>query len=118
MFAPKKWKALRGGDIHVSRHLRYPGAAERVGYPIDQFIVSPMHSSTIASLNVPHPDLVWSAVEPHVFLILEADSTVDPPMLTARWIQDNGRGKGDELYRVVRTLDKLMPETDGDSERD
>lgn len=98
---------LIGGDIHVSRHLRYPGSTERVGYAIDQFIVSPLHDHTIPSLDVPHADLVWSAVEPRVFLILEASTLGSEPELHARWIQSEGRGRGRILYEVRRTLRDL-----------
>ena len=91
---------LMGGDIHCSRHLSYPGSAERAGYAIDQLIVSPLHEGTIASLNVPHPDLVWSAVEPRVFLMLEAETLGDEPELSARWIQDTGVGAGRVLHEA------------------
>jgi phosphodiesterase/alkaline phosphatase D-like protein len=98
---------LIGGDIHVSRHLRYPGSAARVGYPLDQLIVSPLHDHTIPSLNVPHEDLVWSAVEPEVFLVLEASTLGAEPELHARWVQNEGRGRGRVLYEVRRTLRDL-----------
>ncbi|MDA0935195.1 MAG: alkaline phosphatase D family protein [Planctomycetota bacterium] len=98
---------LIGGDIHVSRHLRYPGSASRAGYPLDQLIVSPLHDHTIPSLNVPHEDLVWSAVEPEVFLILDASTLGAEPELHARWVQDEGRGRGRVLYEIRRTLREL-----------
>jgi alkaline phosphatase D len=98
---------LIGGDIHVSRHLRYPESAGRAGYPLDQLIVSPLHDHTIPSLDVPHDDLVWSAVEPRVFLILEASTLGYEPMLHAHWVQDQGRGRGQVLYEVRRTLSDL-----------
>lgn len=79
---------LLGGDIHVSRALNY---GPRVGYDLWQFIVSPMHGSTIPSLNVPHPSLVHDAVEPYVFLKLEVDTTVEPATLKASWINRDGR---------------------------
>lgn len=91
---------LMGGDIHVSRALNY---GPRVGYDLWQFIVSPLHDSTIPSLNVPHPDLVHSAVEPHVFLKLVADTTVAQPTLTATWINR----AGDRLFEVHRTADQM-----------
>ena len=74
---------LVGGDIHVSRALNY---GPRVGYDLWQFIVSPLHDRTIPSLNVQHPHLVHSAVEPHVFLRLQ----VDDARLTASWINRAG----------------------------
>ncbi|MFC7615163.1 alkaline phosphatase D family protein [Actinokineospora soli] len=91
---------LIGGDIHVSRALNY---GPRVGYDLWQFIVSPLHDRTIPSLNVPHPNLVHSAVEPHVFLKLVADTTVSPATLTATWITRDGR----RLFEVRRTAAQM-----------
>ncbi|MFT7835703.1 alkaline phosphatase D family protein [Saccharothrix sp. BKS2] len=91
---------LIGGDIHVSRALNY---GPRVGYDLWQYIVSPLHNSTIPSLNTPHPALVHSAVEPHVFLKLVADTTASPATLTATWINREGR----RLFEVRRTATDL-----------
>jgi len=76
---------LIGGDIHVSRHLRYP-MTKRIGYDLHQFIISPLHERTIPSLNVPHPNLLWGEPLPNMFLHLECDNTVSPATLTATWI--------------------------------
>ena len=81
---------LIGGDIHCSRLLKYK-TEQQVGYPIHQFIVSPIHSSTIPSLNVAHPDLVEGAAVPHVWLRLEVDSIQEPATLHAEWVQMNGQ---------------------------
>ncbi|MFT7836887.1 alkaline phosphatase D family protein [Saccharothrix sp. BKS2] len=91
---------LIGGDIHVSRALNY---GPRVGYDLWQYIVSPLHAGTIPSLNTPHPALVHSAVEPHVFLKLVADTTVSPATLAATWINREGR----RLFEVRRTATDL-----------
>lgn len=80
---------LVGGDIHASRVLRYK-TAKTTGYDLVQFIASPIHGSTIPSLNVYNPDLVRSAIEPHVFLRVDADSTVTPAELHATLINKNG----------------------------
>jgi len=80
---------LVGGDIHCSRLLRYKTEAQ-VGYPIHQMIVSPIHNSTIPSLNVAHPDLIEGAAVPHVWLRLEVDSTHKPATLHAEWVQMDG----------------------------
>lgn len=77
---------LIGGDIHCSRLLRYKTEAQ-VGYPIYQCIVSPIHNSTISSLNVAHPDLIHGEPIPHVWLRVEVDSTNNPPTLVAQWMQ-------------------------------
>jgi alkaline phosphatase D len=81
---------LIGGDIHCSRLLRYK-TEQQVGYPIHQFIVSPIHDGTIPTLNVPHPDLIKGASIPNVWLRLEVDSGADPASLHAEWVQMNGR---------------------------
>lgn len=81
---------LIGGDIHCSRLLRYKTESV-VGYPIHQFIVSPIHDRVIPSLNVAHPDLIKGAAIPHVWLRLEVDSTVTPATLHAEWVQMDGR---------------------------
>lgn len=80
---------LVGGDIHASRVLKYR-TAKTVGYDLIQFIASPIHGRTIPSLNVYHPDLVRSAVEPHVFLRVDADSTASPPRFHASLINKAG----------------------------
>jgi alkaline phosphatase D len=79
---------LFGGDIHVTRLLRYP--VEHVGYPLYEFISSPMHARVIPSLNVPHPYLLRSKVQPNTFLTLTADTTVQPATLTARFLDVDG----------------------------
>nr|WP_165441746.1 alkaline phosphatase D family protein [Rubinisphaera italica] len=81
---------LIGGDIHCSRLLKYKTEAQ-VGYPIHQFIVSPIHHRTIPKLNVPHPDLIKGAAIPHVWLRLEVDSTREPAQLHAEWVQMDGQ---------------------------
>lgn len=81
---------LIGGDIHCSRLLQYK-TEEQVGYPIRQCIVSPIHDSTIPSLNVAHPDLIHGAAIPHVWLRLEVDSTKTPASLHAKWLQMDGQ---------------------------
>ena len=91
---------LVGGDIHVSRHLSYSDTKARAGYVLDQLIVSPLHTGVIPSLDVPHPALLWSAREPRVFMTLTASTLDSEPTLTARWIQDIGRGAGRVLREV------------------
>jgi len=93
---------LIGGDIHCSRHLKYD-TEKTVGYPIHQFIVSPIHNSTIPKLNVPHPNLVRGEAIPHVWLRLEVDSTQSPPRLHAQWVQMQGR----PMWDVTLTTDQL-----------
>lgn len=93
---------LIGGDIHCSRHLKYD-TEKTVGYPIHQFIVSPIHDSTIPKLNVPHPNLVRGEAVPHVWLRLEADDTQSPARLHAEWVQMKGR----PMWDVTLTTGQL-----------
>lgn len=79
---------LSGGDIHVTRLLRYP--PEYVGYPLYNFISSPMHARVIPELNVAHPYLINSKVQPNTFMTLTADSTGNEPVLTARFLDKDG----------------------------
>ncbi|MCH2179927.1 MAG: alkaline phosphatase family protein [Mariniblastus sp.] len=79
---------LMGGDIHASRALRYD---DRVGYPLWQMIVSPMHASTIPSLNVDHPNLIWGEAVPNVFLRIVADDRCQPAVLVATWMRMDGK---------------------------
>jgi alkaline phosphatase D len=95
---------LMGGDIHASRVLRYKTSAV-VGYDLVQFIASPIHASTIPSLNVYHPDLVRSAVEPNVFLRVDADSTVTPAVLDAALINKSG----ETVFSYRLTAEDLQP---------
>jgi alkaline phosphatase D len=95
---------LLGGDIHVSRVLRYKSLAT-AGYNLVQYISSPIHAGVIPALNVFHPDLVRSAVEPNVFLLLEADSTVNPPRLEGTLIN----AKGERVFSYGVSLAELTP---------
>lgn len=93
---------LIGGDIHVSRLLKYD-TVEQVGYPLYQFISSPMHGSVIPSLNIPHPALIQSAEEPFVFLKLNIDSTVTPATLKGVWMNRDGK----TIFHVDTNRDEL-----------
>lgn len=89
---------LMGGDIHASRVLRYK-TEKSVGYDLVQFIASPIHGSTIPSLNVYHPNLVRSAVEPNVFLEVEVDTTEEDPVFSAALV--NRKGETVFSYRLL-----------------
>ncbi len=95
---------LIGGDIHCSRLLKYD-TEKTVGYPIHQFIVSPIHDSTIPQLNVPHPNLVRGEAIPHVWLRLEVDSTQSPARLHAEWVQMEGI----PMWDITLTEEELTP---------
>lgn len=81
---------LVGGDIHVSRHLKYP-MRDRIGYDLHQFIISPLHDRVIPSLNVPHPHLQWGEPLKNMFLTVTADTTGKKPTLDANWIDRTGK---------------------------
>jgi alkaline phosphatase D len=95
---------LVGGDIHVSRVLRYKSEAT-VGYNLVQFISSPIHGGVIPTWNVYNPAVVRSAAEPNVFLMLEADSTVAPARLEGTLIN----AKGERVFSYGLTAAELSP---------
>lgn len=97
---------LFGGDIHVTRVLNYPAEAT-VGYPLHQFISSPIHGRVLPALNVPHPGLIHAAEAPNTFLKLTADSTRSPARLTAEFIDRDGRRLFDP---IELRADELTPE--------
>jgi alkaline phosphatase D len=94
---------LISGDIHVSRHHDY--GTERLGYPLHECVVSPMHASVIPSLDVKHEARVWSKPEPNVFLKVEAENLSKDPQLTATWINMAGK----KLHRVEVSATQLNP---------
>jgi alkaline phosphatase D len=81
---------LVGGDIHVSRLIKFP-VREQAGYDLYEFITSPMHDRVFPQANVPDVNLVDSAVEPWVFLKLTADNTGDEPVLVAELMNRDGK---------------------------
>jgi len=95
---------LVGGDIHCSRALKYK-TEKRIGYPLWQFISSPLHNGVIPSLNHSHPDLVYGEPIPNVFLRLTADTTRQPATLVASWIQMSGK----KINEVRLNTEQLTP---------
>jgi alkaline phosphatase D len=95
---------LVGGDIHVSRVLRYP-TTKRAGYDMVQLIASPIHHRVLPQLNIFHMDLVRSASEPNVFMRVDVDSTVSPATLEATLINKNG----EHVFSYRLTEDDLKP---------
>jgi len=93
---------LLGGDVHVSLRLEHP-TRETAGYPLPEYVVSPLHDSLIPKL-VPtgNPRLKWSAVEPNVFLRMEADSTGKLPTLTSTWIRMDGTRLHEHVIQADR----------------
>ncbi|MEW4453555.1 alkaline phosphatase D family protein [Bremerella sp. JC817] len=95
---------LIGGDIHCSRLLKYK-TEQTIGYPMYQFIVSPIHDRVIPALNVPHPDLVRGEAIPHVWMRLEVDTTQSPAKLHAEWVQMDEQ----PMWDITLTADELTP---------
>lgn len=77
------------GDIHRCRHLSYP-PAEGAGYPIDEWISSPLGNSVIEAANVAHPALVFDGGEKGVFLSIEAKDIEGDAELWSRLIKSDG----------------------------
>jgi alkaline phosphatase D len=80
---------LVGGDIHISRHMKYPTSG--VGYDLHQFIISPLNDRVLPGFDLPDPTVVASVAEPWVFLKITADSSEPDPRLRAEWINRDGR---------------------------
>ena len=97
---------LIGGDIHRTRVVRHD-VEEWVGYPLVELITSPMANSTILTAKQPHPGLLFDTGNTQNFMAFEADSTVDPPRWTARFIDH----EGNELYRISRTEAELRADS-------
>lgn len=93
---------MMGGDIHASRVLRYP-TKDVVGYNLIQFIASPIHASVIPSLNVYNKHLIRSAIEPNIFLRVDADSHINPPTLKASLVN----AEGEIVYSYTVSADEL-----------
>jgi alkaline phosphatase D len=100
---------LVGGDIHASRVLRY-GTKSSIGYDLLQFIASPIHGKVIPSLNVYHPELIRSAVEPHVFLSMEIDATRSPVTLQAELINR----RGERVFTYAQDVSELAADQSPD----
>ena len=85
------------GDIHRCRHLSYP-AEEGAGYPVDEWISSPLGNSVIESANVAHPALVFDAGEKGVFLSVEARGIDGDVELWSRLINLKGETIHEKRY--------------------
>ncbi|MFD4910765.1 alkaline phosphatase D family protein [Kitasatospora purpeofusca] len=116
---------LISGDIHISRAVKNFDATTAnplpAGYDMWEYVVSPVHHWTLGSLVdvstaastglppgtrwTPNPadPVKWSKDEPYTFLKLEADTTVTPARLTAKWINRDGA----VLHTQTRTVTEL-----------
>ena len=93
---------LVGGDIHRSRVLRYD-TTRSAGYKLTELITSPIHEGIIEAANAPHPSLVFDAGQPHAFLLLTVDTTVNPATLSATFENSDG----DEFFSFKFTTSDL-----------
>ncbi len=81
---------LISGDIHGCHYYERP--RDQVGYTLHDFVISPLHGRLAGEeYRTERPEMKWSAYEPHVFLLLEADSTGATPRLTAKYIRRDGK---------------------------
>ncbi|MFN0009792.1 MAG: alkaline phosphatase D family protein [Planctomycetota bacterium] len=96
---------LVGGDIHRSRAFLHPKEDTGVPYPIHEWITSPLGDNPMEQAAVPHKALTWDRGEKHSFLLIKADTTVEPPKLTARWMN----AAGEELHKIELTSKDLDP---------
>jgi alkaline phosphatase D len=91
------------GDIHRCRHLSYP-PSEGAGYPLDEWITSPLANTVIESANAPHPSLVFDGGETSVFLHVEADASGPDPSLQVKLV----RGDEKVIHRKKYQLSELV----------
>lgn len=80
---------LLGGDVHASQHAVYERTG--AGYPLHELVVSPLHERVWRGGDRKHPARRWGAVEAHVFLQLDIDTTGSEPTLEATWMRADGR---------------------------
>jgi alkaline phosphatase D len=95
---------LVSGDIHRSRAFRY-ATSGIVGYDLTEIISSPLANTTMAVAKVPSPEVIADGADEHSFLLLTADTTVDPPALTGQCLTATGQ----ELFRIGLDLSQLTP---------
>ena len=81
---------LVGGDIHISRLVRFPTRAS-VGYELTEFITSPMHDRVFPHAAIKDPNVIATVEEPWVFLKLTADNTGAEPVLVGELVNREGR---------------------------
>jgi len=93
---------LMGGDIHRSRALRYP-TKELCGYELTELITSPVANTVIASANAPSPYLLHDVGHEQTFLLIAADTSVEPATLVARCMDEQGQ----VLFEVALDSEQL-----------
>ena len=96
---------LIGGDIHRSRAFTHPTAETGVAYPIQEWITSPLGDNVMEEAAVPNPALTFDRGEKNSFLLVKADTAVDPPKITARWMN----AAGQELHQIEISSKDLVP---------
>jgi alkaline phosphatase D len=96
---------LIGGDIHRSRAFVHPKEETGVPYPVHEWITSPLGDNVMEEAAVENPALVFDRGEKNAFLLVRADSAVDPPKLTARWMN----AAGQELHKTEVSAKDLAP---------
>ena len=95
---------LVAGDIHRSRVIRH-ASKDAAGYDLLELITSPMLGRVIRWADVPHPGLLWDRGEPNTFMLLSADSTVEPAVIEAQFIN----ASGDVIHHVRLESSDLSP---------
>jgi alkaline phosphatase D len=101
--APVPGCVLLGGDVHACQHAVFEDTA--AGYPLHELVVSPLHGRAWRGGDRRHEARRWGTVEPHAFLLLDADTTGTDAVLVATWM----RADGGVLHRVVLPARDLAP---------
>jgi alkaline phosphatase D len=91
---------LVSGDVHQSRVVEHPTGVS-AGYPITEFVSSPMHHQLSPDANTPHPGLIKHLDVPNIFLQLEVDTISDAGTIIGRFIDKSGKVWHEEILAVT-----------------
>jgi alkaline phosphatase D len=81
---------LVGGDIHRTRVVRHD-VETLAGYPLVEWITSPLAYRVIKSANAPHPGLLFDAGVEDTCLLLEVETKGEEVILRGRIIDATGK---------------------------
>ena len=96
---------LIGGDIHRSRAFVHKKEETGIGYPVHEWITSPLGDDVMEEAAVEHGSLVFDRGEKNSYLLVKADTAGEAPKITARWMN----AAGAELFKAEILAKDLAP---------